>query len=152
VDSVSAENANLQILAPTPLCVTQVHSQPDKFAVPPPQPAAPSQNLTTSVLPTSAMTKPDFALPTPPPPFNVDFLKTPLASTDLVFLPLVFARPIKPENAQQWQNAQTPPIVMTTTYVLTTAAILTELVSGQSLIAAVLLLETSVTACNAIPS
>jgi len=98
------------------------------------------------------MTKLELALQTPAPPFNADFLKTPLASTDLVFLPLVFAKPNKPENAHQWQNAQTRLIVTITTCVLPILALLTDLVSGQPLIATVLLLETSVTAFNAIPS
>jgi len=95
VVSAHVENANPQILARTKPHVTWDTSETDKFAVPLNQRTAQLKLLLTSVLPSFAKTE----LASPTPPFNVELLKTPLASTVLAYLPLDCARPLKPEYA-----------------------------------------------------
>jgi hypothetical protein len=103
----------------------------DKFAVPLNQRTALTLLLLTSVLPSSAKTE----IASPTPPFNVELLKTPLASTVLAYLPLDCARPLKPECALLNKNAKTLLDAMTTTNVPLTIVPLMVVASGQLLTA-----------------
>jgi hypothetical protein len=103
----------------------------DKFAVPLNQRTALLQQLLTSVLPSSAKTE----IASPTPPFNVELLKTPLASTVLAYLPLDCSRPLKPDCALLNKNAKTLLDAMTTTNVPLTIVPLMVVASGQLLTA-----------------
>lgn len=127
--SVSAKNANLQIPALIlPLAIWEP-SQLDKFAVPQLLRAVLLKLLLIFALLTFARTEP--VLPTPP--LYVLLLQTLLASNVTVFLPLDFAKPLKPELARVSLNARTFLDVTITTCVPLKTVPSTEAVIGRLL-------------------